>query len=161
MPLTKELILEALEAVKDPEIPVLSLVDLGVITDVRILGSGRVEVELTPTFSGCPAMEAMREGVEQQLAGLGITEYEVTISFNTPWSSNLITERGRQALKRFGIAPPGQTGLLTDIELIEQVSCPLCNSPDTVMRSMFGPALCRSLHYCNRCKQGFEQFKPL
>ncbi|MES2387251.1 MAG: 1,2-phenylacetyl-CoA epoxidase subunit PaaD [Bacteroidota bacterium] len=157
----KDEIMEWLHAVKDPEIPVLSLVDLGVITDIRISESGRVEVEMTPTFSGCPAMDVMRQGVEQELSAHGIADYKVNISFEKPWSSDKITARGREALKRFGLAPPAYTHGQTDIDLIEQAICPRCNSHDTLIKSIFGPALCRSLHYCNTCKQGFEQFKPI
>jgi ring-1,2-phenylacetyl-CoA epoxidase subunit PaaD len=157
---TKKHILKLLEEVKDPEIPVLSLVDLGVITDVRISGQ-KVRVQMTPTFSGCPAMEYMRQGVGQALAAAGIESYEVVMSFEHPWNSNKITPKGRQALKQFGLAPPPIYQVFTDLEILEQVPCPYCHSENTTLRNPFGPTLCRSLHYCNNCRQMFEQFKPV
>jgi ring-1,2-phenylacetyl-CoA epoxidase subunit PaaD len=153
--------MELLEQVKDPEIPVLSLVDLGVITEVRILPDEKVRVQMTPTFAGCPAMEYMRKGVEEALAAAGIASYEVVMSFEHPWNTNKITPKGRQALKQFGLAPPPVYQVFTDLEILEHVPCPYCHSDNTTLRSPFGPTLCRSLHFCNDCRQMFEQFKPV
>lgn len=150
-----------LEEVKDPEIPVLSLNDLGVITGITIEDSGKVRVDMTPTFTGCPAMDVMKSDVEEVLKREGIEDFEVVLSFATQWNSNMISEKGRAALKKFGLAPPPQHNLIVDIELIEHAKCPQCDSENTEMKSPFGPALCRSLHYCNNCHQAFEQFKPL
>ncbi len=149
-----------LETVKDPEIPVVSLVDLGVITDV-VIEQDKVRVEMTPTFAGCPAMDYMRDEVLQVLQENGIKNPEVRISFDTQWSSNMISEKGRQAIKAFGLAPPPMHDLHVDIEMLEQIACPWCNSDDTRLDSPFGPTLCRSIHYCNSCRQAFEQFKPI
>ena len=102
---TKEDIIQWLKAVKDPEIPVISLVDLGVITGVEINAEGKVLVEMTPTFAGCPAMDYMKKDVEQVLEQKGV-EFEVKVSFTSSWNSNRITEEGRKALKGFGLAPP-------------------------------------------------------
>jgi ring-1,2-phenylacetyl-CoA epoxidase subunit PaaD len=157
---TEKQLMELLDQVKDPEIPVLSLVDLGVITGVEI-SPHKVRVQMTPTFSGCPAMEYMRQSVEAALAAAGIDAYEVVMSFAQPWNSNKITAKGRAALKQFGLAPPPQYQVFTDLDILEQVPCPYCHSRDTTLRSPFGPTLCRSLHYCNSCRQAFEQFKPL
>lgn len=157
---TEKQIWELLEQVKDPEIPVLSLADLGVITGVQVNGE-HVRVQLTPTFSGCPAMEYMRREVEQVLTAAGIPDCEVVMSFAQPWNSNKISARGREALLRFGLAPPPRYQVFTDLDILEQVPCPHCQSEDTTLRSPFGPTLCRSLHYCNSCRQAFEQFKPL
>jgi ring-1,2-phenylacetyl-CoA epoxidase subunit PaaD len=85
----------------------------------------------------------------------------VRLTFETQWNSNMISEKGRAALKKFGLAPPPQHNLIVDIDLLEHSICPQCNSENTIMKSPFGPALCRSLHYCNNCHQAFEQFKPL
>lgn len=156
----KEDILKLLEEVKDPEIPVLSLVDLGVISDVRIT-SGKIHVILTPTFTGCPATEVMRQETLNTLKKYGFDASEVTVSYENPWSSDKISEKGRTALKKFGLAPPVPKSSIDDIEVLSQVACPYCDSPDTEMTSPFGPTLCRSLHYCHRCKQAFQQFKPL
>lgn len=158
---TKAQILELLEQVKDPEIPVLSLVDLGVITDVSVSPEGQVRVQMTPTFAGCPAMEYMRRNVETVLAEAGITSYEVVMSFEHPWNSNKISPKGREALKQFGLGPPPVYQVIADLDILEHVPCPYCHSENTSMRSPFGPTLCRSLHYCHDCRQMFEQFKPL
>ena len=150
-----------LEEVKDPEIPVLSLNDLGVITGIDIADNGKVTVNMTPTFTVCPAMDVMKSDVEDVLRKKEIQDFEVRLTFETQWNSNMISEKGRAALKKFGLAPPPQHNLIVDIDLLEHAICPQCNSENTVMKSPFGPALCRSLHYCNNCHQAFEQFKPL
>ena len=159
--ITKEQVLKWLEEVKDPEIPVLSLVDLGVITKVTINNDQSVQIDMTPTFAGCPAMDYMVEDVKKVLQEKGVESFEVKVSFETPWSSNLITENGRKALKKFGLAPPPKHQLIIDLDILKHVKCPHCDSRDTEMKSPFGPTLCRSLHYCNSCQQAFEQFKPL
>lgn len=160
MKYTKEDIINWLEAVKDPEIPVISLIDLGVITNIEIDNQGTVTVDMTPTFAGCPAMDYMKKDVEQVLQAKGVA-HRVNISFDIPWSSNRITNRGRKALKSFGLAPPQKYQLVPDIDILSRVSCPYCGSQNTDLKSPFGPTLCRSLHYCNDCKQAFEQFKPV
>ena len=149
-----------LEEVKDPEIPVLSLVDLGVVTDVEIDGD-HVKVELTPTFAGCPAMEMMKSEVVEKLKSHGVVNPDVQISFRIPWSSEFISEKGKKALKEFGLAPPPSNKLFTDLEILENAICPRCNGTDTELRNPFGPTLCRSIHFCNDCREAFEQFKPL
>ncbi len=150
-----------LQEVKDPEIPVISLIDLGVITNVSIDSNQKVRVEMTPTFVGCPAMDYMVEEVKSTLDKNGITNYEVNVSFKQHWSSNNITETGRKALKQFGLAPPPKYDLVVDIDILEQTPCPFCDSTDTELKTPFGPTLCRAMHYCNTCKQAFEQFKPV
>ena len=149
-----------LEEVKDPEIPVLSLVDLGVITSV-VVDEDKVTVEMTPTFVGCPAMEYMKNDVESVLKNRGIKRVEVNITFRIPWSSDLISEKGKQSLKQFGLAPPPSTKIFTDLEILETAICPRCNGTNTELKSPFGPTLCRAIFYCNTCKEAFEQFKPL
>lgn len=160
MTITRDQIMEWLDEVKDPEIPVLSLIDLGVITDVTITDQN-VTVAMTPTFAGCPAMDYMREDVIKVLSEKGIKKVEATVSFETPWNSNMISEKGREALKEFGLAPPNKYNLQVDIDVLKNVKCPYCDSDDTVMKTPFGPTLCRSMHYCNSCLQAFEQFKPV
>ncbi len=160
MKLNKEKILEWLEEVKDPEIPVLSLIDLGVITNVEILDS-KVVVNMTPTFSGCPAMDYMKNDVINVLKEKGVEDVEAKVSFETQWNSNMISEKGKKALKEFGLAPPPKHNLIVDIDILENVPCPYCDSTNTDLKTPFGPTLCRSMHYCNNCKQAFEQFKPL
>lgn len=157
---SKDDILLLLEDVKDPEIPVLSLVDLGVITQVHISDEG-VAITMTPTFVGCPAMDFMKNEVLEKLHSAGITHATVTISFKEPWSSDKISDRGKAALKKFGLAPPMPSHLFTDIEVLEHVPCPRCNGTNTELRNPFGPTLCRSIHYCMDCREAFEQFKPV
>ena len=150
-----------LEEVKDPEIPVLSLVDLGVITEVVIDGEN-VKIEMTPTFVGCPAMDYMKTEVLEVLKKHGIKNPIVEINFKSPWSSDKITERGKLALKTFGFAPPPSTReIVNDLSILETSICPRCNGTNTEMRSPFGPTLCRSLHFCFDCKEAFEAFKPI
>jgi len=150
-----------LEEVKDPEIPVLSLIDLGVITNVELQGDD-VYVEMTPTFVGCPALEYMKQEVLSVLKKHGIRNPRVEVTFRKAWSSDLISERGKKALKEFGYAPPPSTHQIqADLDILEHASCPRCNRTNTEMRSPFGPTLCRSLHYCFDCREAFEQFKPL
>ena len=149
-----------LEEVKDPEIPVLSLVDLGVITEVEIDGD-QVKVELTPTFTGCPAMDMMKSEVIEKLKSNGIKNPQVEISFRIPWSSEFISEKGKKALKEFGLAPPPSNKLFTDLEILENAICPRCDGTHTQLKNPFGPTLCRSIYYCLDCREAFEQFKPL
>ena len=159
-PISIKQVYEWLEEVKDPEIPVLSLVDLGVITEVT-LDEDAVSVELTPTFAGCPAMEVMKNEVIEKLKSKGIKKVSATISFRVPWSSEFISEKGKKALKQYGFAPPPSNKIFTDLEILENAICPRCDGTHTEMKSPFGPTLCRSLYYCLDCKEAFEQFKPL
>ncbi|CAN5257883.1 phenylacetate-CoA oxygenase subunit PaaJ [soil metagenome] len=159
--ISKSEIYSWLEEVKDPEIPVLSLVDLGVITEVSIDGED-VKIEMTPTFVGCPAMDYMKTEVLAVLKKNGVKNPVVEINFKNPWSSDKITERGKQALKSFGFAPPPSTQeIINDLSILETSICPRCSGTNTEMRSPFGPTLCRSLHYCFDCKEAFEAFKPI
>lgn len=161
MILTDNTVKNWLEAVKDPEIPVLSLNDLGVITGVTIQDTGKVLVDMTPTFAGCPAIDHMKGEIGDVLKEKGVQEYEVRVSFDTQWNSNMISENGRKALKDFGLAPPPKHNLIVDLDIIEHATCPQCNGSNTEMKTPFGPTLCRSIHYCHDCLDAFEQFKPL
>jgi ring-1,2-phenylacetyl-CoA epoxidase subunit PaaD len=151
---------EWLEEVNDPEIPVLSLVDLGVITDVEVDGE-KVSVELTPTFAGCPAMEVMKNEVIEKLKSKGINSVSVNVSFRIPWSSDFISEKGKKALKQFGLAPPPSNKVFQDLEILESAICPRCDGENTELKNPFGPTLCRAIYYCHTCHEAFEQFKPL
>lgn len=158
--LTREQIYQWLEEVKDPEIPVLSLVDLGVITHVDV-HENSAHIEMTPTFVGCPALDFMKEEIREVLTKYGVEKVSIDVTFRKPWTSDLISERGKEALKKFGLAPPPSRELFTELEVLEHATCPRCNGNDTDLRNTFGPTLCRSIHYCNRCQEAFEQFKPL
>jgi ring-1,2-phenylacetyl-CoA epoxidase subunit PaaD len=157
---TTDEVLKWLEDVKDPEIPVLSLNDLGVIKLVTIEGE-RVSIEMTPTFVGCPALETMQREIREVLLRNGIFRVDITVTYREPWTSDKISEKGRQALKEFGLAPPPSRELFTDLDVLEHASCPRCGQNNTELRNTFGPTLCRSIHYCNDCREAFEQFKPL
>jgi ring-1,2-phenylacetyl-CoA epoxidase subunit PaaD len=154
-------IMEMLEQVKDPEIPVISLIDLGVITAIAIEDSEKVRVEMTPTFAGCPAMDYMKKDVERVLKENGVKNFAVNVSFDSQWSSNNISDKGKEALRKFGLAPPPKIKVTVDLDILKNTPCPFCNSTDTELKSPFGPTLCRALHYCNNCHQAFEQFKPV
>lgn len=160
MVITEADIWKALEEVKDPEIPTLSMVDMGIITKVEIQES-KVYVEMTPTFVGCPALKMMEQMVQDRLLQLGLPEVEVKTTFDQPWDSNKITARGLLCLKKHGLAPPPKHEGEITAALLESVACPFCGSHNVEMKSPFGPTLCRSLHYCNNCLQAFEQFKPV
>ncbi|HEY9048994.1 MAG TPA: 1,2-phenylacetyl-CoA epoxidase subunit PaaD [Ohtaekwangia sp.] len=159
MAFTSDQIYQWLEEVKDPEIPVLSLVDLGVITAV-VIDNDSVAIEMTPTFVGCPALDLMQQEIKSTLTSKGVSSVTTTVNFHQHWTSDNISEKGRQALKQFGLAPP-QPAIFPDIDLLEHVACPRCNSTDTELKNIFGPTLCRSIHYCNTCSEAFEQFKPI
>lgn len=159
----EEQIWQALQMVKDPEIPVISVVDLGIITSVSYTEpDGLAEVVMTPTFTACPATKYMQTEIEQCVAALPfVRQTRVTIDFSIPWNSNRITETGKQQLKTFGLAPPPKyTGEL-GIETIAQANCPHCGSANTSLNLLFGPTLCRSMHFCYDCRQAFEAFKPV
>jgi ring-1,2-phenylacetyl-CoA epoxidase subunit PaaD len=152
---------DALARVRDPEIPPVAITDLGIVEDVRT-PPGAVEVDLLPTFAGCPALDVIREDVEQAVTPVA-GDREVRVRFvNAPaWTSDRITPAGREAMRSYGLTPPpGATGtvLLPLIPLTP--ACPYCGSRDTVRESAFGPTLCRATHYCNACRNPFESFKP-
>jgi ring-1,2-phenylacetyl-CoA epoxidase subunit PaaD len=149
---------EALAEVTDPEIPVVSLVDLGVVRDVRV-EDGRVHVGFTPTFLGCPAIEVMRDELAAKVTELG-AEPDVEVIRDGSWSTDRITPAGREKLREAGFAPP--TGEATLVQLRTGVfRCPYCDSTDTKLENVFGPTPCRSIRYCNGCRQPFEQFKTI
>ncbi|MDQ3395723.1 MAG: phenylacetate-CoA oxygenase subunit PaaJ [Bacteroidota bacterium] len=158
--ITRKKILKILDEVNDPEIPVLSLVDLGIINEIFIEEDNSVIIEMTPTFAGCPAIHVMKDEILEALNKHKINA-KVNVSFKIPWNSNKITQKGREALQKFGLAPPPKHNIIFDIDILEDVECPNCKSQNTELKSPFGPTLCRSLHYCNNCHQAFEQFKPL
>lgn len=157
---SKTEVMEILGSIKDPEIPVLAITDLGIVTDINLTKArNAVEVVITPTFVGCPAIEMIRSEISEKLLAAGFEEVKVTVSFETPWTSDKITQAGRQALKSFGLAPPPV--LISDLEILPLATCPRCQGTDTELRSLFGPTQCRSIFYCFKCMESFEQFKPL
>jgi ring-1,2-phenylacetyl-CoA epoxidase subunit PaaD len=162
--LTEADVWEALAGVPDPEIPVVSVVDLGLVHAVELDGD-RLRVELLPTFVGCPALELIRRSVAERLAGMA-PEVEVEMTFAVPWTSDRITANGRGKLRGSGFSPPGparssEGPLFATITARPTATCPFCGSADTALENLFGPTLCRTLFWCNRCRQPFEQFKAV
>jgi ring-1,2-phenylacetyl-CoA epoxidase subunit PaaD len=159
---TEEQVWDALAEIPDPEIPVISLVDLGVIKDVEV-ADDRVRIDFTPTFMGCPALEPMQRAMEQKVAELG-AEAEVRVLLDDSWSSDRITPEGREKLRAAGFAPPSPrpAGKLDLVQLqTGAFRCPYCGSTETRLENLFGPTPCRSIRYCDSCRQPFEQFKTL
>jgi ring-1,2-phenylacetyl-CoA epoxidase subunit PaaD len=153
---------DALAEIPDPEIPVISLVDLGVVRAVAV-ENGRVRVDFTPTFLGCPALEVMRDTMAERIRALG-AEPEIRVRTNDAWSSDRISAAGREKLRAAGFAPPAPRGEggPTLVELQRGgFRCPYCGSTDTRLENLFGPTPCRSLRYCASCRQPFEQFKTV
>lgn len=140
----------ALAEVMDPELPVLSIVDLGIVHRVAVRPDG-IDVTFLPTFVGCPALGIIQAAIADRLASFGLP-VSVQATFDVPWTSDRISPAGLDALARVGIAPPGP---------IDAVRCPMCASPDVVMDGLFGPTQCRSLYYCRTCRQPFEAIKPV
>jgi ring-1,2-phenylacetyl-CoA epoxidase subunit PaaD len=160
--LTQESVWEALAEIPDPEIPVISLVDLGVVRDVEVTG-GRVRVAFTPTFLGCPAQEAMRDAIAAMIRDLG-AEPEVDVVLDDSWSTDRISPEGREKLRASGFAPPAprEAGATKLVQLERGAfRCPYCGSTATKLENIFGPTPCRSLRYCTSCRQPFEQFKTI
>jgi ring-1,2-phenylacetyl-CoA epoxidase subunit PaaD len=159
---TAEAVWEALAEVEDPEIPVISIVDLGVVRDVQVEGD-RVHVEFTPTFLGCPALEVMRDQMASKIEELG-AEPDVEVVMDDSWSTDRITPAGREKLRAAGFAPPAPREA-TAPKLVQLQSavfrCPYCGSTDTKLENIFGPTPCRSIRYCTSCRQPFEQFKTV
>jgi ring-1,2-phenylacetyl-CoA epoxidase subunit PaaD len=156
---SKETILALLSEVKDPEIPVLSIEDMGIITAIDT-SSSPIVITITPTFVGCPALDYIQNEIKLVLEKEGVAT-KVIVSFKEPWTSDRISTRGKEALKRFGIGPPPDVTLITDLSILDNTECPHCGSNDTELTSAFGATLCRSIHRCHSCKETFEQFKPL
>ncbi|TLQ44810.1 1,2-phenylacetyl-CoA epoxidase subunit PaaD [Streptomyces marianii] len=148
-------------SVPDPELPVLTLAELGVLRGVQILGPGSVEVELTPTYTGCPAVEAMAADIERVLHEHGVAEVSVVRVLSPAWSTDDISADGRRKLAEFGIAPPRPTAVDGPVPLTLTVRCPHCGSTDTELLSRFSSTACKALRRCVSCREPFDHFKEL
>ncbi len=160
----EERIWAELAKMPDPEIPAISVVDLGVIGSVT-LDDDRVSIKLLPTFVGCPAIGVMQEQITTRLSALGVAdEVEVKVSFDPPWTSDRISPYGRERLRLSGFAPPqvattpGLIGL-DELAVLPIAECPYCGSRNTTLENPFGPTLCRAIYHCGDCRQPFEQMK--
>ncbi len=158
-----EQVWEALARIPDPEIPVINVVEMGIVRDVQIEGP-RAIISMTPTFSGCPALHLIREQLEATARSLGFAEVEVKTILSPPWSTDWITPEAKERLRQYGIAPPkptaGQEGMLIQLEATP-TRCPRCGSFNTSVKNTFGPTLCKAIHVCNDCKEPFESFKTV
>lgn len=161
--LTEEKVYEWLADVKDPEVPALSILDLGIVRKVSVnhLGAGPlVQVTITPTYSGCPAMDVISIGIRLALAGHGVKHISIDMQLSPAWTTDWMTEEGKRKLKEYGIAPPNRKAF-SSLGLFEEeeVACPRCNSTDTALVSQYGPTSCKALYRCESCKEPFEHFK--
>ncbi|MEO5703614.1 MAG: 1,2-phenylacetyl-CoA epoxidase subunit PaaD [Candidatus Limnocylindrales bacterium] len=156
-------VMAALDEVADPEIPRVSIVELGMIGGIDV-ESDRIVVELLPTFVGCPALDVIRDAVSNRLAEFG-RAVRVDVSFATPWSSDRISPTGREKLRGSGFAPPPPTRPGRGLPMLgaaeAPVACPYCGSLRTTLENVFGPTQCRSIRHCAECRQPFEAFKPV
>ena len=172
-PIDPRAVMAALDEVADPEIPTVSIVELGMIGAIDV-EPDRVRVELLPTFVGCPALEVIRGAVEARLGAFGLP-VDVETSFAPPWTSDRISPAGREKLRRSGFAPPPRLGSMRGaggraLPMVDHsfaaraeapVECPYCGSTSTTLENIFGPTQCRSIRHCADCRQPFEAFKPV
>jgi ring-1,2-phenylacetyl-CoA epoxidase subunit PaaD len=151
----------ALADVPDPELPMVSVVDLGMVERVEVDRDG-IHVELLPTFVGCPALDLIRSAVEERLGAFG-RPLDVRFAYRVPWTADRITEAGRRKLHASGFAPPGPVGGDAPVllQLSAVVPCPHCGSRRTVLENLFGPTQCRAIYHCTACRQPFEHFKSI
>ncbi|MEO9485790.1 MAG: 1,2-phenylacetyl-CoA epoxidase subunit PaaD [Ekhidna sp.] len=151
MTIDKDHILELLQNVTDPEIPVISVMDLGIVRDVIVEGDA-LEIVITPTYSGCPAMMEIEKEINNALKKDGITSFKITTVLSPAWTTEWMTDEGKRKLKEYGIAPPNPTNP-------EDIECPQCGSKNTQLVSEFGSTACKSLFKCNDCLEPFDYFK--
>ncbi|MGC4109017.1 MAG: phenylacetate-CoA oxygenase subunit PaaJ [Nocardioides sp.] len=152
---------ELAAAVLDPELPMVTIEDLGILREVSLDDRGRVHVAITPTYSGCPAMDTIRQDVVQALADGGFEDVDVELVLSPAWSTDDLTDAGRRKLADAGIAPPGPVAVGQPVSLSLSVRCPQCGSPDTRESSRFGSTSCKSLWVCRSCLEPFDHFKAL
>jgi ring-1,2-phenylacetyl-CoA epoxidase subunit PaaD len=158
---TRERVLEILETVKDPEVPVVSVVELGIVRNVAVDGT-RVAITITPTYSGCPAMREIEQDIRAALSSEGIDDVVLQTVHAPAWTTDWIGAEAREKLRRYGIAPPGaveQGGLVMLTRRRAAVVCPHCGSSNTELRSEFGSTACKAIHVCNACREPFDEFK--
>jgi ring-1,2-phenylacetyl-CoA epoxidase subunit PaaD len=161
--LSRERVMEILDEVMDPEVPVISVVELGIIRDVAV-SADRVQVTVTPTYSGCPAMKVIEDDIRSALVSAGAESVEVKTTFSPAWTTDWIGAEAREKLRSYGIAPPGPapaTELVTLERRQAAVVCPFCGSSNTRLQSEFGSTACKAIHVCDECRQPFDEFKAI
>lgn len=157
---TESDVMDLLNTIPDPEVPAISIVELGVVRKVEKKDSG-FTIVITPTYSGCPALNMMKNDIQKKLTDASIT-HSIEISLHPAWTTEWMSNEVKQKLKEYGIAPPRKrTGLENELfsQAYENINCPFCQSSETKLESIFGSTACKSLHYCNHCHQPFEHFK--
>ncbi|MFN2565587.1 MAG: 1,2-phenylacetyl-CoA epoxidase subunit PaaD [Gemmatimonadaceae bacterium] len=164
--LTRDDVFAVLDGVKDPEVPVLSVIELGVVRDVAIDDAGAVTVSVTPTYSGCPAMRVIEDDILAALRAHGVENARIRTTFSPAWTTDRLSDSAKRKLEAYGIAPPGKTPTGDDEYLVplrrsDVVRCPYCQSTDTALRSEFGSTACKAIRFCNSCRQPFEEFKAI
>lgn len=157
---TKQQVYEWLSSVTDPEVPVLTILDLGIVRDVQLNGDD-ITVVITPTYSGCPAMDVIGINIRMALLSRGFKNVHIEMQLSPAWTTDWMTEEGKRKLKEYGIAPPERKTSDNPLALFEDenVICPRCNAAHTELVSRFGPTSCKSLYRCLDCKEPFEHFK--
>jgi len=162
---TRDEVLAVLDTVMDPEVPVLSVRELGIVRDVLVDDRGGVTVVVTPTYSGCPAIQVIEHDILEALARAGYSDAKVRTTYSPAWTTDWIPEPARAKLKAYGIAPPGRSGeaggLVQLMRARQAPPCPYCDSRDTEIRSEFGSTACKSVCWCRSCRQPFEEFKAI
>jgi ring-1,2-phenylacetyl-CoA epoxidase subunit PaaD len=161
---TRDEILAILDGVMDPEVPVLSVRELGIIRDVDVTVNGRVTVTVTPTYSGCPAIRVIEQDIVSAISSAGFTDIDVRTALAPAWTTDWIAPAARAKLKAYGIAPPGRAESGELVQLLRHrpaTQCPYCDSYDTELRSEFGSTACKAVCWCRACRQPFEEFKAL
>ncbi|MEO8562749.1 MAG: 1,2-phenylacetyl-CoA epoxidase subunit PaaD [bacterium] len=161
---TRDEILAILDGVMDPEVPVLSVRELGIVRDVEISAAGRVTVTVTPTYSGCPAIRVIEQDISSAIVSAGFPDVEVRTALAPAWTTDWIAPAARAKLKAYGIAPPGRAESGDLVQLLRHrpvTQCPYCDSYDTELRSEFGSTACKSVCWCRACRQPFEEFKAI
>jgi ring-1,2-phenylacetyl-CoA epoxidase subunit PaaD len=162
---TRDEVFELLTEIKDPELPVVDIVELGIVRDVSIDGD-TVRVDVTPTYSGCPALSVIEAEIVETLKARGFSDVKVRNVFSPAWTTDWLSNATKQKLKEYGIAPPGVATMSDGAELITirrargTVACPYCGSRNTEQKSEFGSTACKAIHFCNGCDQPFDYFKP-
>ena len=158
----EETVLEILSTVMDPEVPVLSIIDLGIVRNVEISASNQIQIKITPTYTGCPATDVINMNIRLALLENGFSNVEIKNVLSPAWTTDWMSEAGKQKLKAYGIAPPNPKQIVCTTDVFQEeeaIQCPHCNSYNTQLISRFGSTACKALYKCNDCLEPFDYFK--